>query len=107
MTLDDAGLPLEMPFSNAKTAPGSYVAEHAGITKPWDPNGNVTCLTCHRAHGTEATMSGWATAELSNTSLMGPQLSDPADGKKGVNPNAQAALLRYPNRGVCERCHDK
>lgn len=104
--LNDSGLPLEMPFSAAQTAVGST---HTS-TMPWANDGsgttagNVTCLTCHRAHGTESTMSGWAEAKLTDTALMGPK---PVPGAGGVNPNFQAALLRYNNRGVCERCHNK
>ncbi|HEY3316843.1 MAG TPA: cytochrome c3 family protein [Coriobacteriia bacterium] len=105
--LNDDGLPLEMQWSAAQTAVGS---NHTS-TKPWAndsvsgmSNGNVTCLTCHRAHGTEARMSGWAEAKLTTGTLNGP-IAVPGAG--GVNPNFSAALLRYPNRGVCERCHDK
>ncbi len=73
---------------------------------------NLGCLTCHRAHGTAAQMSGWANARLVNhptavvtwtveptTTLVG--------GKAGVTPNVSSALLRTDNRGVCERCHNK
>jgi hypothetical protein len=61
-------------------------------------------------------MEGWAVAELAGT------LTEPAPRKitpgssntsatqanpLGVNPNFSQALLRYDNRGVCERCHNK
>jgi hypothetical protein len=79
--------------ATADPAPGSpgvrYSAEDA-----------LDCLTCHRAHGTAARMSGFA-ASASNVS--------PAAGTAtgGVPPTGDGALLRADDRGVCERCHDK
>ena len=89
---------------------------------------NLGCLTCHFAHGTTATMSGWANAHLVQNAngTWVPQ----RDARMGVDPNkvvdpmaalntfsdqfthnAVAAgtsdLLRADNRGVCERCHNK
>jgi len=77
------------------------------------------CLTCHFAHGSNATMSGWAAAHLeTNTAgTWGPV----KDNIAGVEPDkadvvaiagntpiaGTSALLRTDNRGVCERCHDK
>lgn len=49
----------------------------------------VTCLTCHKAHGTAATMTGYADA-----------LSE-----RGTMPQG-SMLLRMVNRGVCEDCHN-
>lgn len=60
----------------------------------------LECLTCHRAHGTNTTMSGFAN---SNSNVY-PQ---PDSGSGGVPPAASSALLRANNRGVCERCHNK
>lgn len=103
--LDDPGLPLEMG-SGLTAASFSYATPSDQI---WDDRGNVSCLTCHRAHGTAATMTGWAATSLdtngvpktvTNTTL-------PLQDKAGVNPTFDAALLRYNNRGVCERCHNK
>lgn len=45
---------------------------------------NVTCLSCHFAHGTTAAMSGAA-----------------------VYNNSSSALLRIANRGTCQGCHEK
>lgn len=95
---DDAGLPLEMAFDAAKTAAG-----RATVAKPWTNAGYISCLTCHRAHGTQAAMSGWARAELAEPN----GAPRPNAAREGVNPNFSEALLRYDNRGVCERCHDK
>jgi len=57
-----------------------------------DPTGDgpsaddqLFCLTCHRAHGTNTSMTGLAT----------------------VAPTNDSALLRIDNRGVCEECHKK
>lgn len=57
----------------------------------------IECLTCHRAHGTSAVMTGFAGA-LGNTVQAFPSSSE---------GNSYSNLLRYNNRGVCERCHNK
>ena len=44
------------------------------------------CLTCHRSHGTSASMRGWAS---------------------NVVPTNDSALLRLDNRAVCYQCHVK
>jgi predicted CXXCH cytochrome family protein len=103
--VDDPGLPLEM--GKGQTAVGfSYSTPGAQI---WDDRGNVSCLTCHRAHGTQATMSGWAATSLGADGLPRTQPSStlPLADKQGVDPTFDSALLRYDNRGVCERCHNK
>jgi hypothetical protein len=46
----------------------------------------VTCVTCHLAHGSSATMTGLAA---------------------NVAPANDSALLRMNNRGVCQECHKK
>lgn len=51
--------------------------------------GKVACLTCHRAHGTAATVTGYA--------LSWPR----SEGGTGTT----SALLRMQNRGVCYNCH--
>ncbi len=61
------------------------------------PDTYVTCLTCHVAHGTSATMSGFASGGGFGVSFA----SNKATG--AVN----SFLLRLPNRGVCEVCHQK
>lgn len=60
----------------------------------------IECLTCHRAHGTDATMEGYANV----SSNVNPQ---PNSGTGGVPPTGDSVLLRANNRGVCERCHNK
>ncbi len=49
------------------------------------------CLTCHVAHGSSATATGYA------ASVPWPDSSG----------NQDSALLRINNRGVCEACHEK
>ena len=73
----------------------------------WDFQDYMGCLTCHRAHGSDASMEGWAEATIelnAGTGIWGPVL---APGRGGVEPLTDSALLRFDNRGVCERCHNK
>jgi len=81
----------------------------------------IGCLTCHLAHGSSQTMTGWAAASLvrgSGVTTWVPEI----DGIAGVNPDkadnpgtelapnltgGTSSLLRADNRGVCERCHNK
>ena len=51
----------------------------------------VVCMTCHLPHGTSAPMSGVADGS----------------GSPGATSATDSALLRLPNRGVCEVCHQK
>ncbi len=68
----------------------------------------IECLTCHRAHGTDATMSGFAGATLMPAQIEGFNTLIPNPGTDdGVPPTGDSALLRADNRGVCERCHNK
>jgi predicted CXXCH cytochrome family protein len=103
--VDDPGLPLEM--GSTQVAAGfSYSTPGAQI---WDDRGNISCLTCHRAHGSAAVMTGWAATSLGSNGV--PQTAagttNPLADKAGTNPTFDGALLRYDNRGVCERCHNK
>lgn len=80
-----------------------------GTQNAVDSRDVIGCLTCHRAHGTEATMTGWADAALDtdnggNVVIEGPNTNT---GSDGVSPSNDGALLRADNRGVCERCHNK
>ena len=69
---------------------GPYTIPMADLTGAGNNNG-FTCLTCHSVHGTSASMTGWAT---------------PAGASYPI-PSNDSALLRLPNRGVCEVCHQK
>ena len=74
----------------------------------WEYTDYMGCLTCHRAHGTSSDMTGWAEAYLT-TNAAGDWV--PAMTSQivtsGVDPAFSSSLLRAPNRGVCERCHNK
>lgn len=51
----------------------------------------LTCLSCHRAHGTDAQMTGWA------------QLNP---GERGILPaGSDSMLLRQNDRTMCIKCH--
>lgn len=60
----------------------------------------IDCLTCHVAHGSKATMEGYANVADSTDPL-------PDSGTGGIPPAGDNALLRLNNRGVCEVCHNK
>lgn len=69
------------------------LAKASAGTSDSDSSNLVICLTCHRAHGTDATMTEAATVEpTKSTSSSGPGYS---------------ALLRFDNRGVCQNCHKR
>lgn len=61
----------------------------------------IECLTCHRAHGTAASMTGWA------TKTMAASIVDSSGVSTNEFPASESALLRRDNRGVCESCHNK
>lgn len=77
-----------------------------GFAERGNPTPGITdwieCLTCHRAHGTKATMSGFA-SEAGMESVLGVNglPSNPYVG------NEVSALLRVDDRGVCQGCHNK
>jgi len=103
--VDDPGLPLEMGYGTYNTG-FSYSTAGAKI---WDERGNISCLTCHRAHGTAAVMTGFAATSLDANGVPKtvPGSTTALADRAGVNPTFDGALLRYDNRGVCEKCHNK
>jgi len=58
-----------------------------------DGSSGVTCLDCHVAHGTSATMG------TNSGSVAFP------DGSTAATDNARSSLLRINNRGLCVQCH--
>lgn len=82
-------------------------------------NYNVGCLTCHFAHGSNASMSGWSAAHLEQINGVWAPVRDATAGVDPVKfdvlsyPSVTAtvagssALLRTDERGVCQRCHNK
>lgn len=59
----------------------------------------MNCLTCHRAHGTDAAMAGQAAIGVKTRLALG------AAGNDASEDMTDSVLLRLPNRGVCETCH--
>jgi|GEM_PF-636451 len=123
--------PVDMPVTAGKPVAGQSLNEAVLFDQYWipleenlsgsgDPYQNVVgCLTCHRAHGSSADMTGWAAAHLEQSgtnwipvrdNIAGVD-PDKAGGVAGVPggtvPVGSSALLRADNRGVCERCHNK
>lgn len=93
MVITDPGLPLDHGM-NERGAPSNQ-------TSDW-----IECLTCHRAHGTSAAMTGFASNAGAATVLDADGVARnlfPAIGNGGQSPRVPSALLRYDNRGVCER----
>jgi hypothetical protein len=85
ITDSSLGLPLAHPTSQKGAVSNS--------SADW-----IDCLTCHNAHGSTATMSGWADLGLPAT--------EDVVGSRGVMP-VDSNLLKMDNRGVCEACHNK
>lgn len=87
---------INVPIGNnpsGNTVTDLPLAKASASTSDSDPSNLVTCLTCHRAHGTDAEMSERAQVE--------PTKSSPSSGP------GQSALLRLDNRGVCQNCHKR
>ncbi len=118
--VDDPGLPLEMGVGafNEDLATGTD-ADYR-LAKSWDGNGYISCLTCHQAHGNASSMTGWALSVIgadgypTRVAGSGNQETSATIGHgtvstaiQGTNVNFSESILRFPNRGVCERCHNK
>ncbi len=106
---DQTWIPLEHdPFDTDDRAANQTNTIHdgdtAGTTSDW-----MGCLTCHRAHGTDAIMDGYA--DSSSNVLPNKDYNDQDSpvylDADGVPPANSSVLLRADNRGVCERCHNK
>ncbi len=61
-----------------------------------------SCIQCHVAHGTDATMTGAAT-EVALPSGVPTTNSWKSESERGIN--GDSFLLRIDNRGVCLMCH--
>jgi hypothetical protein len=88
MIVTDNPLPLDHDLGEGPSA--------ANTDSDW-----LECLTCHRAHGTAASMVGWADEYAADPS------DDIADFVSRSGSGDPSALLRLNNRGVCEVCHNK
>ncbi len=85
---------INVPIGNNPTGNTSTdlpLAKNSAATADDDPGNYVMCLTCHRAHGTDSTMTDKAKVE-------------PAQSSASSGPG-QSTLLRMNNRGVCQNCH--
>jgi len=87
-----SGLPLDNDLSES--------GDTTATASDW-----IECLTCHYAHGTNATMTGFANvaSDLTGSS----DALAPNTGTGGTPVTGDSALLRRNNRGVCEACHNK
>lgn len=98
---------VDLPLAhNPNTENGPYISG----AQTYDASDWLECLTCHRAHGTDAQMSGYANAGFSVQPFPGGWgnfLVPDYSNQSGVPPALDSALLRADNRGVCERCHNK
>lgn len=117
--------PMNVPLDNYKGNNASLVTSSAnvqaleatGIPLAHDPDSEqgankvsessdwVECLTCHRAHGTKATMTGYA----SEAGMKIPKINNDL-GEIPSNPYVAedvSALLRKNNRTACQMCHRK
>jgi predicted CXXCH cytochrome family protein len=99
----DSMLPVEMADGKDDAAFRAAAGQTAEYTN------YLGCLTCHRAHGSSAEMTGYAAASLESTNGAHwyPVRTSSLSATVGVDPTFDSALLRAPNRGVCERCHNK
>ncbi len=87
--------------NNPETSPitGFPALRLASSTGALTGNNNVvTCLTCHRVHGTTSTMSNYAL----KSSLGG--LAD-EDLSPAQTTGSRSVLLFTNNRGMCQACH--
>ncbi|MBI4322311.1 MAG: cytochrome c3 family protein [Chloroflexi bacterium] len=99
-TNPNTGSPSQNPETNpiagtggTGTFPALRLASNAS-----NDNKVVTCLTCHRAHGTSAVMSGYALKK----SLGGLADEDLTPAQIG---ESRSSLLVMDNRGFCQACH--
>lgn len=90
--------------------PTTESGPYSSGAQTYDDDDWIECLTCHRAHGTDAVMTGYANAGWGQALFPGGfgqwNVPDP-NVQTGVEPAHDSALLRADNRGVCERCHNK
>lgn len=88
----------------SQVLPLAHAIDERGGTQVNQSTDWIECLTCHRAHGTASDMTGYA----SNAGAASVVDTDGvARNNFPANNPVPSALLRYDNRGVCERCHNK
>ncbi|MDA8187694.1 MAG: hypothetical protein M0T85_06100 [Dehalococcoidales bacterium] len=80
-------------FTVAPSSPAQFILPLAGSTDQ-----RLVCLTCHVPHGTNTSMTGYASTDYSRPDNTATQYD---------NASNPSVLLRLDNRGVCENCHRK
>ncbi len=84
------------PTQSYKTSSGDAVFNYRHRTYSVSVSGGTpTCMTCHVAHGTSATMGTYSGG-----------VKYP-DGTVAAANNDRSSLLRLDSRGVCNACHAK
>jgi len=78
---------------------GDAIFTYRHTTTKIDSVGTRNCITCHVAHGSNASAMG----DESSKVLQPNSLAAPAN----VDGSADSRLLRLDNRGICEMCHNK
>jgi predicted CXXCH cytochrome family protein len=81
-------------------------------SSPAVDNGIVTCLTCHRVHGTATVMDGYALkpsvaglTPATDTGLADEDLTPSQTGSDHTGRLSLSTLLFTNNRGMCQACH--
>lgn len=82
--------------NSARTSSGDAVFKYRHRTN-FTSQGSPTCIQCHVAHGSNASMGSYSAA-----------IPNP-DGKaaEATEGRPDSRLLRIDNRGVCQLCHNK
>jgi len=82
-----------MPVADTGATPGAY-----------DESDSLTCLTCHRAHGTDAPMASGAALPARQLGGQGvASVNAPSGATVATNGSM---LLRLENRAICQQCHE-
>lgn len=81
---------------SARTDSGDAVFKYRHRTN-FASQGSPTCVQCHVAHGSNASMGSYSSA------VRNPDGSVAV----GTEAGADSRLLRIDNRGVCQMCHNK
>jgi predicted CXXCH cytochrome family protein len=81
-----------------KTDSGDAIYKFRHRSDRYDKVGSANCITCHVAHGSNASMSGASSKQV--TQPDGTQATQHGLGVTG------SRLLRVDNRGICVMCHN-
>ncbi|MFN8526067.1 MAG: cytochrome c3 family protein [Chloroflexota bacterium] len=93
------------PYDANGADPGGLMPSLRLASNSTDANKIVTCLTCHRAHGTATVMSGFALSTAFGGSSPDP-LSPAQQADAQITGGVSKSMLLYTdNRAMCEACH--